>query len=55
MKQEMIENERYLTDYRDLLDNSKKYDQEEWDKIYKKRFKEYEDIKKKIYKDKMKK
>ena len=47
MKQEMIENERYLTDYRDLLDNSKKYDQEEWEKIYKKRFKEYEDIKKK--------
>ena len=47
MKQEILENEKYLTDYRELLDNSKKYNQEEWDKIYKKRFKEYEDIKKK--------
>ena len=47
MKQEIMENEKYLTDYRDILDNSKKYNQEEWDKIYKKRFKEYEDIKKK--------
>ena len=47
MKQEIIENEKYLTDYRDLSDNSKKYNQGEWDKIYKRRFKDYEDIKKK--------
>ena len=46
MKQEIIENEKYLTDYRDILENEKKYNPEEWDKIYKKRFKEYEDIKK---------
>ena len=46
MKQEIIENEKYLTDYRDISDNEKKYNPEEWDKIYKKRFKEYEDIKK---------
>ena len=47
MKQELIENEKYLTDYKDVLDNSKKYNQDEWEKIYRKRFKEYEDIKKK--------
>ena len=47
IKQEILENEKYLTDYKALLDNSKKYNQEEWDNIYKKRFKEYEDIKKK--------
>ena len=29
------------------FDNSKKYSQDEWDKIYNKRFKLYEDIKKK--------
>ena len=46
MKQEIIENEKYLTDYRNISDDEKKYNQEEWDKIYKKRFKEYEDIKK---------
>ena len=46
-KQEILENEKYLTDYRELLDNSKKYNQDEWDKIYKKRFQEYEEIKKK--------
>ena len=47
MKQELIENEKYLTDYKELLENSKKYNQEEWEKIYRKRFKDYEDIKKK--------
>ena len=47
LKQEIIENEKYLTDYREMIDNSKKYNQVEWDKIYKKRFKQYEDIKKK--------
>ena len=47
MKQELIENEKYLTEYKDIYDNQKKYNQEEWDKIYKKRFKDYEDIKNK--------
>ena len=47
MKQEIIENERLLTDYKSILDNEKKYNQEDWNKIYNKRFKEYEDIKKK--------
>ena len=47
LKQELLENEKYLTDYREIFDNSKKYNQDEWDKIYKKRFKQYEDIKKK--------
>ena len=47
MKQELEENEKYLTEYKDIYDNQKKYNQEEWDKIYKKRFKDYEDIKNK--------
>ena len=47
LKQELLENEKYLTDYGEMLDNSKKYNQDEWDKIYNKRFKQYEDIKKK--------
>ena len=45
--QELKENEKFLTDYKEIFDNNKKYNQEEWDKIYKKRFKDYEDIKNK--------
>ena len=46
LKQEMIENERYLDDFKDLLD-TKKYNDNEWNEIYKKRFKDYEECKKK--------
>ena len=47
IKQEMLENEKYLTDYKDLVDNGKKYNREEWNEIYNKRFKNYEEYKKK--------
>ena len=47
IKQEMLENEKYLTDYKDLVDNGKKYNKEEWNEIYNKRFKNYEEYKKK--------
>ena len=46
LKQEMIENERYLDEFKDLMD-TKKYNGSEWNEIYKKRFKDYEDCKKK--------
>ena len=47
LKQEMLENEKYLIDYKDLMNNEKKYNREEWNDIYKKRFKDYEECKKK--------
>ena len=47
LKQEMIENEKYLMDYKDLMNNEKKYNKEEWNDIYKKRFSDYEECKKK--------
>ena len=48
LKQEIVENEKYLMDYKDLMDaNEKKYNREEWNDIYKKRFKDYEEYKKK--------
>ena len=47
IKQEMLENEKYLMDYKDLMNNGKKYNKEEWNKIYNKRFKDYEEYKKK--------
>jgi len=46
-RQEMIENEKYLLDFKNMMDNSKKYNGAEWSEIYKKRFKDYEDYKKK--------
>ena len=46
-RQEMIENEKYLLDFKNMEDNSKKYNGAEWSEIYKKRFKDYEDYKKK--------
>jgi hypothetical protein len=47
LKQEMLENEKYIIDYKDLMNNEKKYNREEWNDIYKKRFKDYEECKKK--------
>ena len=47
IKQEMIENEKYLLDCKNLFDNNKKYNGEEWSEIYKKRFKDYEEYKNK--------
>ena len=46
-RQEMIENEKYLLDFKNMMDNGKKYNGAEWSEIYKKRFKDYEDYKKK--------
>lgn len=46
-RQEMIENEKYLIDFKNMMDNSKKYNGAEWNEIYKKRFKDYEEYKKK--------
>ena len=47
IKQEILENEKYLTEFREEFDRGKKYSKVDWDRIYKKRFKQYEDIKKK--------
>ena len=46
LKQEILENEKYSNDFKDLLDN-KKYNGNEWNEIYNKRFKYYEECKKK--------